>query len=162
MLTGGVFMYRTKPLSIRFWKYVTAGPFTECWLWNGLLSSNGYGRIGQEKTGRLLYTHRVSWELHNGPIPDDLCVCHTCDNRRCVNPYHLFLGTYADNLADMRAKGRGGIGTAVGGKLTKTEVIEIRVLRSQGIPQKELAKRFGVTQATIHRIEYRKVWKYIP
>jgi len=155
-------MYKTKPLAVRFWKYVAIGPFNDCWLWTGHFSSNGYGRIGRERSGTMMYAHRASWELHHGPVPDELCVCHTCDNRRCVNPYHLFLGTYADNLADMRAKGRGGIGAAVGGKLTEAEVIEIRALRSQGIPQRELAKRFGVTQATIHRIEHRKVWKYIP
>lgn len=82
--------------------------FNGCLVWKGATVDGGYGRIQLNKKSSLL--HRVAWELVNGPIPDGMVVCHTCDNPPCVNVAHLFLGTQLDNLADMRAKGRGRSG----------------------------------------------------
>ena len=83
-----------------FWKKVTiAGP-DDCWLWNGYCDPNGYARYGR------LLASRIAFELEREPIPDGLCVCHRCDNPRCVNPAHLWLGTQPDNVADMVTKGR--------------------------------------------------------
>jgi hypothetical protein len=86
----------------RFVAYVqkTSG----CWLWTASLTSTGYGQMMVH--GKKQKAHRVSWEIHHGPIPDGMCVCHACHNPRCVKPEHLYLGTQSDNVADMKASGR--------------------------------------------------------
>jgi hypothetical protein len=82
-------------------------PGSDCWIFGGSLNSDGYGniRVGGRK-GKTIKVHRLAWEEANGPIPDGLTVCHTCDVPACCNPAHLFLGTQQDNVADMVNKGR--------------------------------------------------------
>jgi len=91
----------------RFWKYVEK---TEsCWLWTGYKNHLGYGRMTvtvAPKQYKLMATHRLSWKMHRGPIPEGKVVMHDCDNPACVNPDHLLLGTQLDNMRDMKAKGR--------------------------------------------------------
>lgn len=150
----------------RFWPHVRKGE--GCWEWSGFLSANGYG-----KSGRRQYAHRLSWELANGPIPDGLYVCHRCDNPSCVRPDHLFVGTAADNAADMGAKGRSAfarhpeivrrgeqVNTA---RLTEANVREIiQRLRQPGRPTlRQLAAEYGVAFCAIQGIYSGRAWKHV-
>ena len=107
-------VYTTLPLEVRFWRHVNKdGPTqpqmeTPCWVWVGHIHKNtGYGSF-ENREGRTDGAHRIAWVLSNGEIPDGLHVLHHCDYRPCVRPDHLFLGTQANNVADMIAKGRKG------------------------------------------------------
>lgn len=126
----------------------------ECWLWKATKRC-GYGRVWYKN--KLASAHRVSWELYNGVIPEDICVLHKCDVPACVNPEHLFLGTRADNAVDMLKKGRhsrvgGGPSKGLDGrtKLCAEQVLDIRL--RQGYTLQALADEFGVSNQHIHRI----------
>jgi hypothetical protein len=94
-------------LIARFWKHVRPNAFSECWTWVGPTCGSGGVRYGQVWAGKLsVRAHRLSFEIHRGPIPDGLFVCHHCDNPTCTSPDHLFLGTPADNTQDMMRKNR--------------------------------------------------------
>lgn len=147
---------KAKSISERFWDKVdTSG---DCWLWtaNRLRGRDGtkrYGLIGgSRRGGGTFYAHRVSWEIHNGPIPEGANVCHHCDSPACVKPDHLFLGSQKQNVQDMDRKGRrGSVGPQAGttGKLSKKEVLSLMDMYSQGYKQDQLAKVFGVSRATV-------------
>jgi len=111
----------------------------------------------------MLYAHRVCWELLNGPVPDGLLVCHTCDNRICVRPDHLFLGTHLTNNRDAKTKGRTARGARHGNvKLTAAQVLNIRARYEAGERnQHRLAEEFGVSHATISDLVLRKYWTHI-
>lgn len=130
-----------------------------CWEWQGSLRS-GYGQI-YNNTKQPLYAHRVSYELHKGPIPTNMFVCHSCDNKKCVNPDHLWLGTPKDNSTDMTSKGNSHKGSKNHkAKLTEQEVLEIRELIGT-LPPKEIAKIYNVSQMLIYYIKNRKNWTHI-
>ena len=101
-------MAYTKNIRERFWKKVDVRGPSDCWEWQGAPGNHGYGTIIAGRGGRLgsYLAHRLSWEIHFGSIPLGMCVLHHCDNRICVNPDHLFLGTKSDNHRDMCRKGR--------------------------------------------------------
>ncbi|MBG8552331.1 HNH endonuclease signature motif containing protein [Hymenobacter guriensis] len=96
-------------LEARFWSKVDKtpgfGPAGDCWIWTASLINSGYGRLGIGRHKKVL-AHRLSYEMKNGPIPEGLLVLHSCDNRQCVNPSHLSLGTVSENTKDMLVKGR--------------------------------------------------------
>jgi hypothetical protein len=144
-----------------FYKNITPGAPNECWEWPLSHHDGGYGRV---RHGSIEYrAHRLSYEIHHGPIPDGLCVCHTCDNRLCVNPAHLFLGTDRDNSDDKVAKNRQGRGNRMPhAKLNDEAVRQIRNLFATGnYLQRRLAEIFGVNDATIADVVNRRTWKHI-
>lgn len=145
----------------RFWANVDKSG--ECWIWTGLTTREGYGLAYLH--GRHYRAHRVADELTNGPIPDGVVICHRCDNPACVHPEHLFRGTQADNLDDMRAKGRDRYAygeDASNVKLTGQQVDAIREMRSSGKLHREIAEAFGVSTATVGRILAGRSWQHRP
>jgi len=140
-------------------KYVMVAE-SGCWIWVASTFRTGYGQFNP-RNGRIVTAHRFAYELYNGPIPEGLFVCHRCDVRTCVNPDHLFLGTCADNLADMRAKGRARSAPKDGeknpaAKLTATDAREIFLSNA---PDRVLAEKYGITRQAIWKIKHRKSWR---
>lgn len=130
-----------------------------CWFWKGLKTKRGYGVC--KKLGKNITTHRISYEMHKGSIPDGMCVLHKCDNRCCVNPDHLVLGTHQDNLDDMFCKNRHIKGEkSCKSKLTEAQVIEIRNL-SKDNTKNQLANMFNVSPHTIYSVVSRRSWKHL-
>lgn len=147
----------------RFRRFVAAGGDDECWLWMGATSPKGYGQF--HARGKTEQAHRVAWRLEFGEIPAGIQVLHRCDVRCCVNPAHLFLGSNADNNADMMAKGRHSYvprntGNAnAGRKILADDAREIRKLRGAGSPIADLAAEFGVTARHVRKIVAGEFWR---
>ena len=132
-----------------------------CIEWTGAMYPTGYGSFWFD--GRVQPAHRVSWMMFRGSIPDGLYVLHRCDNRKCVNPEHLFLGTHQDNMDDMLAKGRKAFlpgESSPRSKLTEADVVVIRSLRGH-VSQRILAKRFGVSKTAIRLAQIGRNWKCV-
>lgn len=157
-----------KSLDIRFWEKVNPdiSPIfyngSRCWEWTGAKTKKGYGSFGYIYGTE--YAHRISYIFAFGEIPDGLFVCHGCDNRKCVNPNHLFLGTPKENSEDMVSKGRSIVNEKnPRAKLKSSEVREIRKIlsSSSNLSHKEIASMFGVSSATISLIGSNSTWKGI-
>lgn len=135
----------------RFWSKVnTSG---DCWLWTASKDQDGYGHF-RTKDQRFR-AHRFSYILAHGSIPNGMIVCHHCDTPACVNPNHLFIGTYADNAADRDSKKRNSMHLA---KLSPNQVRVIRARFTAGETQTSIALDFHVRQTTISRIIHRETW----
>jgi len=149
---------RSKNIADRLWERVDRSAPDGCWPWTGPAITNGYGCFSWQN--RQVRTHRVSYELHYGPIPEGMYVCHRCDNPLCVKPSHLFLGSPAVNVADMIGKGRSRSprGAANGAaKLTRKQADSIRAQHGAAT-YRALADAFGVSVTTIHNIMHGLVW----
>ncbi len=138
----------------------------DCWEWLKSLASHGYGSFKISRNGKKtsLRAHRVAYFLHYGVDPGQLCIMHSCDNRACVNPYHMSLGTSPQNTADRHAKGRDADqkGEKNGSsKLTDKDVREIRQRQNEGETTQSLAMRFNVTSGNINYILRGESWKHI-
>lgn len=131
-----------------------------CWPWTGATDESGYGVLAYQ--GRHVLAHRLSYELTEEPIPDGLYVCHSCDNRRCVRPDHLWLGTYADNMADALDKRRVRRGADHGNaRLRPAAVVLIRILAEKGVAGTIIARRFGVSPNTVYGITSGRNWGWL-
>lgn len=162
--------YRRRPgadLASRYLKYVVKTKGGACWKWSGYKVPDGYGILSVQRRYENrrfnVYAHRLSWEIHRGPIPDKLWVLHRCDNPECTNPDHLFLGTPTDNVRDMVRKGRDNraakrrIGEENGvAKLTWDIVRQIRSTNECG---SVLAEQFGVSKSCVSQVRTGKSWR---
>ena len=147
-----------KKLQLIGWRYAPSG----CWLWEYRFNAGGYGVLGHG--GGEVLAHRASWIKYRGPIPDGMDVLHACDVRPCINPDHLFLGTDADNVADMDAKGRRYVlrgeeqGAAI---LTEEQVSDIRSRPKGYGTGVRLAREFGVSPSLISLVRLGKAWSHV-
>lgn len=137
-----------EPAADRFWRRVNkAGP-TSCWEWTAS-TRQGYGAFSFVACGRkrCIDAHRFSWLIHFGPVPPGWFVCHSCDNRRCVRPEHLWLGTCADNIRDASAKGR-LVGNRMGNsgrpRVTPEQIADMVASRARGETFKSIGERVGI------------------
>lgn len=161
----------------KFWANVAAMP-SGCWEWQGYLTASGYGAVTLSKRSRFR-AHRIAYKLYYLEDPEDQFVCHACDNPKCVNPLHLWLGDAAQNAKDRDRKGRQADfsgdshysrrdpsrirrGEAVPGvKLTEAVVLEVRRAFADGESQASIARRLNLSKFNVWYIVHRKTWTHI-
>ena len=147
----------------RLWAQVEIGRISDCWIYTGTLKDDGYAqiRLGGD---RRPYVHRLVYESLNGPVSPDLCVMHTCDNRRCVSPWHLRPGTHQDNMRDRDAKRRNGDMRGErnpAAKITAQTAKEIRRLGETGLKQGEVGRRLGISASIAGLVLRGRTWRHV-
>ena len=133
----------------RFWNKVDFSG--ECWNWTASTDTKGYGKFGIMKH-KLVQSHRMAWRLSRGPIPEGQFVLHRCDNRRCVRPAHLYLGTQFDNMRDCAVRGRNWT------KITKEQAISAR---TDPRPVKVIAGELGISTRMVYNIKKGLWWRHV-
>ena len=152
---------RRRPgLRERIYRGVRLVRATGCWEWQGSIDSCGYARVNVG--GKNLTASRYAYGIFVGAIPDGLCVLHRCDNRKCVNPEHLYAGTKRDNSNDALERGRHAIGERhPRARLTELAVVEIRRAASGGETQRSIARRLRVSRAAVWSAVHGLSWKHV-
>lgn len=145
----------------RFYQFCEKNPNNDCVEWNGEIIHNGYGRFSVNCKKTL--AHRFSYELNNGKIPYGMLICHSCDNRKCVNPKHLFIGTTEQNIKDMLIKKRHAYGERQRcAKLKLKDVIKIKKMINKGLSDKCINNKFNfISRSTINSIKHNRYWKHV-
>jgi predicted DNA-binding protein YlxM (UPF0122 family) len=140
---------------------IDGGYDTVCWKWTGHLGADGYGRF--RSNGHELRAHRASWLCHYGDIPEDKpCICHSCDNKWCIRPLHLFAGTDGDNNQDMFTKGRNIVCRGEDlSRLSEKQVHEIHRKLVGGMTQEEIAHEYQIGRATVSHIKNGETWAHL-
>lgn len=149
----------------RFWEKVRRSSKNACWVWTAsrLKASGGYGQIRTAGAGsKMIKAHRLSWIIHNGPIPTGMCVLHRCDNPPCVNPRHFFLGTNVENTEDSVMKGRRAKGERIArATTTARQAREVKRRRKDGQKSSEIARELGLTKDVVYQIVRGRTWKHV-
>lgn len=151
----------------RFWGSCIPEPNSGCWIWEKALTGTGYGlfRAGSMRDGtrRCVTASRYSCELAHGKIPDGMQALHKCDNKLCVNPDHLYIGTRSDNANDAFARGRKIPHRLLGLANPKTKITEddVRTIRSSSERSADLARRYGLSKTQVGHIRARKSWAHV-
>lgn len=158
---AAAFVRDRQTLSDRIERLTERGAANGCWLYAGKLFRSGYGQftLTTDAGRRTVLAHRVAFEVANGPIPDGMVVMHACDNRQCINPSHLSLGSQADNMADCYKKGRNPRGEKVGNSILTED--QARSIKYGGEPTLAAAERYGVSRRTIWMIRKGMAWAHI-
>ena len=149
-----------KPILLRLLDKIQVAP-SGCWLWTGAVDSHGYGKLNMRRN--WLKAHRISYLVFHGIIPPGAFICHTCDNPPCINPFHLYAGSPADNTRDRVARNRSvGLPGAANpsARLTEDQVIEILAL-GRTYTQRQIGKMYGISAGAVHLILTGKTWKHL-
>ena len=156
----------TEHILARIFNRIIINPDTNCWNWQGTVNLQGYATMGINRKTRLV--HRVLYQLLGNTIPSKMLLCHHCDNPKCVNPNHLFVGTQSDNMKDSFNKGRikPPIISLYGEKngmckLTQDQVLEIRSLSSRGLSYSVIASKFHISPSHAGHIITGSRWQYL-
>jgi hypothetical protein len=158
---------KVRDVDSSFWARVDKDGANGCWEWTGARHANGYGHYSINRLGthQNYKAHRFVYELLYGEIPGGLFVCHSCDNKLCVNPAHLWLGNNSDNILDAKAKGRlddrrGELNT--NSKLTPEIIRHIRTQYDLGATQSSLSTKFNLSSSCVCNIVHRRAWQHLP